>query len=202
MKRLHHTLSLLAIMLALTGCQAGITGNRISYESPRYSATPAKRTAVYVDLTSTTMFGTEPYPNTLKIQRHQAIVRSALEKTGIFGPVTFNGIEQRPDDLKLQVSIEETQVVNASSLLVFFSLGLIPSSTRYNYQVTLKAKTAEGDLMEIDRNNDYLTHMLGWFVGPWATTTPDEAEQDTLERQLSAAVNRLLATNYPNTTNH
>lgn len=186
-----------AATAVLSGCMAGFSGNRVPATTVDYSALQAPKRDVYVEIVSLrSTDGSTPIENKWMPEENQKIIEDSLRKSGLFKAIRFRGLDQEPSDLKMQLTItEKLSTAGFAGGLTVFSLGLIPSSARFDYVVELKVKSGDGKLRDISRNEDYVTQWMGWFVTPWASTTVLDAKTDTLDRQLSDALNRLTASN-------
>lgn len=179
----------------LTGCIAGFSGNRVPATPMDYSALQTPKRNVYLEIVNLrSMDGSTPKENNWMPEENRKIVEHSLRKSNLFKSIKLSGLDQEADDLKMQITITENQFTSGfAGGLTIFSLGLIPSSARTDFVVELKVKKTTGELLQISKNEDYVTQWVGWFVIPWSSHTMLDAKTDTLDRQLSDAINRLVA---------
>lgn len=181
----------------LAGCMAGFPGNKVPATAMNYTALQAPKRDVYIEIVSLRSIDNSPLTaNTWMPEENQKIIANSFSKTNLFKNIKFRGLDQEPNDLKMQITITEKITTSGFAAgLTVLSLGLVPSSARTDFIVDLKVKKTANELLEISKNEDYITQWTGWFVTPWASHTMLDAKTDTLDRQLSDAINRLVATN-------
>ncbi|MFJ3450695.1 hypothetical protein ACIPM0_21115 [Pseudomonas sichuanensis] len=189
------TFTILLAALTLNGCMAGFSGNKTPATSLNYTSSHTSKKNVYVEIVNfTSIDGSSPRETIFTREENQKIVENSLRKSNLFNGIKFRGIDQEADDLKVQITItEKVSTSGLSGALTIFSLGLIPSSSRTDFILDLKVKSPANSLQEVAKNEDYITQWVGWFVIPWSSNTILDAKTDTLDRQLSDAINRLVA---------
>ena len=195
MQKLLKIITTLLAASTLNGCIAGFSGNKIPATSLDYTAVQAPKKNIYIEIVNlTSIDGSALKTNTWMPEENQKIVENSLRKSNLFNSIKFRGIDQDADDIKMQITITEKKSTSGfAGGLTVFSLGLIPSSARTDFVLDLKVKTTTGSLLDIAKNEDYITKWVGWFVIPWSSNTTLDAKTDTLDRQLSDAINRLAA---------
>lgn len=196
---MHKLLTALLAASILSGCMAGFSGNKIPATSLDYTALQSPPKNVYVEIVNlASTDGSSPKEITWKREENQKIVENSLRKSNLFKNINFRGIDQDVGDLKMQITITENlSTPGFSGALTILSLGLIPSSSRTDFILDLKVKTKTGSLQEVAKNEDYIITWIGWLITPWSSSTVLDAKADTLDRQLSDAINRLVASKEP-----